>query len=278
MTGGLGRIVAALPALQAADSLVITNGWEELYSLTTLRTIEANSAYIGEALKGLDIVTPEPYHQADYREGKYNLVQGFHKCLGTEGNYYGLVPDTKTTEAWAKFLCKEALGKPIAMIQLKSGATNRDMSQGNAENVIEALKAKGYFPVIIGDLDISFDMTEFHIKDTSITDYVSLIALCDLFIGCDSSGMHIAKAFNKKGIIFFTSTAGQCFYPENFIGYKHPNHPNTVEYPRLFKAEQVQATLNRAKGLSNYTVPVDYLVDAIETLEDIKGNPESNDE
>lgn len=268
INGGLGRVVASLPALYASNSLIITNGWEELFSMTNLKTIEAGSSYIGEAIRDLDVVTPEPYHQAGYRRGEYNMVEAFHRDLGTQGTAYGLFPCPTTTARLHKQVHEAAKGLPLAMVQVKaSGERNlRDLNEDTTKNAIQALRDAGYFPVVIGDTNLGFDLEVYNINNTSITEFVSLIMIGDIFVGGDSSGMHIAKALNKKGIIIFTSTGGTKYYPENFVEFRHPTYENTVEYPRLFRAELLQNNHNTHKGVDQYFVTTEQFADAIQLV------------
>jgi len=282
INGGLGRVVCALPALKLLqekepDTLVIMNGWDDLFLMTDLNTIEAGSVAIGKMLEGYDVITPEPYHQAGYRNGEYDMRYAFAKDLGVEFGKtidYGIRMDSNNVRKYMHHFRNEvadAKGKPLAMIQVKaSGNENiRDLNKETTLNAIEAVKKAGYFPVLVGDTStIPFDLQCYHINNTSLVDYITLLAMCDLFIGGDSSGMHLARAFGKKGIIFFTSTAGIKFYPDWFIEFRHPDHPVTYEYPRLFRAEQKQAKLNEHKGVNKYYISEENFSKAIA---DIKG-------
>ncbi len=47
--------------------------------------------------------------------------------------------------------------------------------------------------------------------------YMSLISESDYFVGCDSVGQHMARAFNKPGTVIMGSTFEQnVSYPEHF--------------------------------------------------------------
>lgn len=275
INGGLGRCVCALPALYKSNSLVITNGWEELYALTDLNCIESNSSLIGQMLENVDVISPEPYHQAGYRKGDYSMVEAFHKDIGTQAEvgeeFYGLYPDPPTNhDMWRKIQEAGAEGKPIVAIQvIASGPGNvRNLNESTTKNAIEACRELGLFPVIVGDENIGFETDCVIARGTSLTEYISLIAISDMFIGGDSSGMHIARALNKRGIIYFTSTSGTKYYPDWFHEFRHPDFLDTYEYPRLFAAEHRQTKRNARIGVNNYTISKDNFLEVIEKIRD----------
>lgn len=278
INGGLGRIVCALPALkilqeQEPETLIIMGGWEELFLSTGLNVVEAGSVTIGKMLEGYDVITPEPYYQSGYREGLYDMREAFARALGVElvePIDYGFRPCPDACMKLLKHLLElpDAKGKPVAVIQVKASGENniRDLNKDTTLNAVQALKDEGYFPVLIGDMGMSYDIPCYVFQKTSLTDFIALIAICDLFVGGDSAGMHIAKAFKKQGIIYLTSTAGIMYYPEWFIEFRHPDHNQTFEYPRLFRAEQKQAKLNAFKGVNQYYISTDLLRESIQKI------------
>ena len=270
VNGGLGRITAALPALKASNSLIITSGWGELFTLTDLYCIESESAMMHSMLDGLDIITPEPYHQAGYRSGKYNMVKAFHKDLGTKGEDYGLTPDVKTSAVmYDKLVSSGAADKKIITIQVRASGdlhNVRNMGKQSVINAVDAARELGHFPVIIGDENIGFELDCSIVRSTTLTEFVSLIGLSDMFVGGDSSGMHIAKALNIPGIIYLTSTAGHKYYPEHFTEFRHPDHKSTFEYPRLFSAEQAQSKKNDRAGVNRYDISKEEYLKTFESL------------
>jgi hypothetical protein len=280
MTGGLGRIVCALPALKLLqekepDTIVVMNGWDDLYLHTNLNTVESSTVAIGALLENYDVITPEPYYQAGYRKGVYDMRYAFALDLGVEfGNTidYGIKLDPALVRKYLSHFqsIPEAQGKPLAMIQVKASGDNlniRDLNEDTAKNAIFACKANGYFPVLVGDLNnIPFNLECYNINNTALSDFITLIAMAELFIGGDSAGMHLARAFGKKGIIYLTSTAGTRYYPDWFTEFRHPDHPVTFEHPRLFRAEQKQSKLNLIKGVNNYSISEEDFNKAIQDI------------
>lgn len=253
MSGGLGRVVSALPALNASNQLVITEGWDELYTMTKLTRIESSSAFIGEALKNEDVITPEPYHTIDYRHGKMNLVESFNSLLGVVGTDYGLYPNPLNVQHWIKHFGEQTT-QPIVVIQPTTSNFVKSMSEQNVKNCIKSCHELGYFPVIVGD-SVPYNHDAYILSGTSVTDFVSIIAIGAYFIGGDSSGLHIARALGKTGILFLTSTSGIKFY-DGFIEFRHPINNKSIETPRLFAGE---ITNNKENELTdfNYVVDVD---------------------
>jgi hypothetical protein len=276
--GGLGRVIAALPALRASKSLVIVAGWEELFANTDIEHASAGATNLVTALHEVDIYSPEPYHTSKFRCGEQNLVESFNSLLGTEGEDYGLFANQFICNDWmGKFEeIEEAKGRRVALIQVRaSGDTNaRDLTEEMSLNAVEACFAAGLYPVVVGSPPL-FDMPCPYFE-TSMSDFIALMSISTLFIGGDSSGMHLAKAMDTPGIICLTSTAGHRMYPEHFKEFRNPKHPCTFEYPRMFNAEERQGFLNVAKGVQDYSISVAEFSEAVEDILQGEGNYEKH--
>jgi hypothetical protein len=274
INGGLGRCVASLPAIhevtrQDPSTIIITGGWPEFWASTGLNCIEMDSLAVEPLISGKDVISPEPYYMNSYREGKIDMVEAFNELLNVEGDNYRMYPNTRAMkELMGSISEQNPDGLPVICIQPKaSGTANiRDLNQDNTLNIIRLVQKAGGFPVIIGDTDLYFDPKCTTVNETNLTQYISLIGLCHAFIGGDSSGMHIAKALNKPGVILLTSTAGIKYYPDHFTELRVPNHEDSKEFPRLFSVETKRMNHNEAGNLGDYVFDEDKLSEAITKL------------
>jgi ADP-heptose:LPS heptosyltransferase len=105
--------------------------------------------------------------------------------------------------------------------------TSRSIKPDHYEQIVNHLKedclilygSKDNFKKNNDTTTVSFENT--HPTLPYIRILMSLIAECDYFIGCDSVGQHIARAFGKKGLIIMGSTGDIPFsYPKDFIIYR----------------------------------------------------------
>lgn len=269
INGGLGRCVSALPALIQRGDIVITSGWEEMFDMTPLKTIESFSGAIGDYLEEYDIITPEPYHLAGVRNGKMSLAEGFHHILGTDPSVTeGLYPDIEASARWM-YHFDSITEKPICVIQAagSSDINPRDLTAESTANAIAVVKEAGYYPVVVGSMP-NYDMDCEVLTDTSLTDYISIISVCKLFIGGDSSGMHIASAFGKKGIICLTATAQQVNCRGNFVTMAPANLMHGKSFPRFFREESKQRVRQIEEGIHKHVFTEEDFEEALTTLKD----------
>ena len=271
INGGLGRVVAALPMLQSMsedpETRIITNGFDELFDLTTLKTIEGSSGNILDVCLSHDVHTPEPYRVSAYLRGEIDMSTAFFKAMGSEETrrFYGLTPAYHSVLRMAKLIQdSNTENKPICMIHpTASGEGNiRNMSQQNVINAIAAAKQDGYYPLVIGVENLGYEIDCLTSGNTSLTDFISLIFLAEVVICCDSAALHLSKALDKRTVVLFTSTAGTKYYPE-MTEFRHPTLTKTFEYPRLFRQEIKQGNINYSNGCDKYIVPVEEFIKSI---------------
>lgn len=240
LSGGAGRIITAIPALEKYaknnpndDFNVLIYGWENLYwnhPLLQQKTFGVGQKGIFNfAVKNNILIAPEPYHLHDYYNQKISLVEAFDRLINNttyhqdlqKPNLYCHSNEIKT----ARKMIKEALeqhqkNKFIVFQPYGSGITlidNRPVdNSGRSLDVDDAL--------LLGQLlsqnavVLYFGPNEYiHPGDQSMINaknipgvdlrfFMAMISECDFFVGVDSVGQHIARAFNKPGLIIMGST------------------------------------------------------------------------
>ncbi|WEV89351.1 hypothetical protein H10PHJ05_50 [Aeromonas phage HJ05] len=235
INGGLGRVLAALPAvLRAAreeeDTLVIVEGWSEAYRGQPINAIEGGSIMLRHMIDGVtgDILCPEPYHLAAVRNGEMNLVEAFDLLINGDVKHH--TPVRVTPQSFAA-LYVQSLGvpmdRPIAVIQpVGSGGVvdSRSMTVTQIQDTVNLLNESGFSVVVLGDVPVLdwAGIREFAVQPGNLhyMDALRLVAGCQLFVGCDSMGIHAAVAHGVPAIAVLGGTAGSKLYPD---------HPDVLE-------------------------------------------------
>lgn len=263
MSGGLGRIAAAIPALERAcanGDIVITNGFEDLYTLADINFIEHSSHGLPLLVGDSDIITPEPYHQGAYRSGEYDMIDAFNVDINRQRDNIetNFAAHKQTTRIMSAFIKENGWKDEFIVVihpQASGEYNNRSMNIETLTNAVKSARALNLFPIIVGveDNESIKHLDALIINETTLFEYVSIIDLCDALVCVDSSAMHIGKLLDKKGIVYLQSTSGCKYYPKNFIEVRHPEHQCNFEYPRLFSAEWKQEVRN-SRNLSPYVI------------------------
>ncbi len=72
----------------------------------------------------------------------------------------------------------------------------------------------------------NFMLNAKNIPNADLRFYMAMISQCDAFVGVDSVGQHIARAFDKKGLVIMGSTFEKnVSYPEHFKIYRNGVQP-----------------------------------------------------
>ena len=96
--GGLGRQIAAIPALEKyvtkhPDTNIITYFWTPIYwgnPILSDRTFDSNTKGIFQMIKDTKIIKPEPYYNTNYINSKINMADAFNEEINgdNEKNAY----------------------------------------------------------------------------------------------------------------------------------------------------------------------------------------------
>ena len=254
ITGGAGRVVSAIPALEKYHRLnpnddfnVIIHGWESLlWSHPTLQHRAIGVAQKGtfdNVIRSTRVVSPEPYQVHGFYNQKLHLVEAFdeiinqtddhshlnYNCLylsriETEGAK-ALLEKYKTEKKSRRSVVFQPYGSGVDMINHQPiDRSNRSLLQEHSTRLIQEMSKSAVvlnashpkFRDKKDTLSVSFDDPQ--------ADYLrrlmGLIYHCDLFVGVDSLGQHIARAFNKPSIVFMGGTCDE--------NYAYPNQSTIV--------------------------------------------------
>lgn len=250
ITGGAGRVIAAIPALEKYHKLkpkddfrVIVHGWDTLYwshPLLQKRTFGANQKGLFDSIiRNTKICSPEPYQNNRFYNQKISLIQAFdeeinktkkHDDLGIPNLYLSSVEDSMIQDFIQAEKAKQKKRKMIVFQPYGSGVDQIATQPVDSSN--RSLTLSAYYQLV---KELSKDAVVFYASQpqfrhpndkTSVTfddkqpylrTMMGLIKHCDYFVGIDSVGQHMARAFDKPGTVLMGATNETNFsYPDHF--------------------------------------------------------------
>jgi hypothetical protein len=286
INGGAGRVITAIPALEKYHRLnpdddfrVIVHGWESLYwshPILQQRTIGVHQKDIFEQyIKPRQVICPEPYYQYDYYNQKISLTEAFdreinntedHKDL-TKPNLYlssyernsvkRIISEFKEQKNKSKLVVFQPYGSAMQIINGRPfDSTHRSIDSDDYLYMIENL-SQDCLIIFFGPDDLRHpgDTITPNLKmfNPDLRMFMALISECDYFIGCDSVGQHMARAFNKPGTIFMGSTFEKnVTYPKHFKIIRNKNR-KPVYSPIRFGGVDSEFTDRLNDGIMNYS-------------------------
>ena len=260
--GGAGRLITAIPALEKyainnpKDNFrILTAAWESLYwahPILQNRTFNINQKGVFDLhMKDRRVVHPEPYQMYEYYNQEKHLIECFDQVINNTQDHsdldkINLYITPQETDA-AQLLInevKQKKGKKKVVVFQPYGSgmkmsNDRPIDDGyRSLDVDFALKliyniSKEHAVIFFGEKELyhpgdSYSASFFD-KGADLRMYTSLIANCDYFIGVDSVGQHIARAFNKKGTVILGSTFEENIsYKDHFTIYRNKYVPTYV--------------------------------------------------
>lgn len=254
LDGGAGRIIAAIPALEKYgrnhpndDWGVIIGGWDSLVWGNTLlqdRTYNPDTKGIFDLyIKEADIVSPEPYRVNGYFNQKLSLAEAFDELINETSDHSDLgVPKlylSKNEEKTAANVIADAKqqqgNKPITIVIQPFGRSARVDRGDIIDDSSRSLDPKSYLALVkklsTKYTSILFAENQFFLPEdnytfklqTDLRGWAGIIEAADYFVGCDSVGQHMARAFNKPGTVIVGSTyAINTTYQDYFQIYEKP--------------------------------------------------------
>ena len=249
ITGGAGRVIAAIPALEKYHRLkpkddfrVIVHGWDMLYwshPLLQKRTFGINQKGLFDSIiRNTKICSPEPYHNNRFYNQKISLVEAFdeeinktkkHNDLDIPNLYLSSVEDStiqdliqseKTKQKKRKVVVFQPYGSGVEQIASQPVDTsNRSLSLAAYYQIVKELSkdavvfyaSQPQFRHPNDNLSVPFDD-----KQPYLRTMMGLIKHCDYFVGIDTVGQHMARSFDKKGTVMMGAT--------NELNFSYPDH------------------------------------------------------
>jgi len=248
--GGAGRAIAAIPALEKyaknhkeEDWAIVVFGWDILFFGNPLLQDRVYSADVkgifNSLLKDSDIISPEPYRVWEYYNQKCSLSEAFDKLINQTDDHSDIgKPNLTLNKAEEKMAAniiadvKSKQNKDITIVIQPFGRSaridNGDIIDDSTRSIephvyyklVKKLSQK-YNIIFMGEPEFA---NQVNLEDSisaklqlDLRGWAAVIEGSDYFIGCDSVGQHMARAFDKPGTILLGSTfAINTTYPDYF--------------------------------------------------------------
>lgn len=245
--GGAGRVVAAIPALEKYARLhpnedwgIVIAGWDQLLwgnPVLQERTYSADTkGLFNNFLKDADIETPEPYRVKGYFTQQLSLAEAFdeeinkttdHSDLGIpnivlskaeEKNAANVIYDAKAQFKKDKTIVIQPFGRSARIDRTEViDDSTRSLEPRNYLELVRKLSAR-YNLVLFAENQFFLPEDTYTFKlQTDLRGWAAIIEAADYFVGVDSVGQHMARAFSKPGTVIVGSTfAVNTTYPDHF--------------------------------------------------------------
>jgi hypothetical protein len=253
INGGAGRVICSIPAFEKYaethdDFIIVCEGGTDFYKGHPILHDKVYDSWhkglFEKEIQHRDCVSPEPYRVWEYYNQKCNLVQAFDIIINELDSPrelqdpkivlnkmelltgYNSVEEIKAGTGKDKVLVVQPFGRSVEQVggNFIADSTSRSFSLNNIVEIINELK-KDYAVIIMSEIHFPLEENEeqskYKVARPQISDmrlWASIINASDHFLGCDSMGQHIAKAFGKTATVVLGST-----YPENI---SYPNDKN----------------------------------------------------
>ena len=260
LSGGAGRIIAAIPALEKFhknnpndDFKVLIYGWENLFwnhPLLQSRTFSAAQKGIFDlVIKNNNLIVPEPYHLNSYYNQRTSLAEAFDEEINKTNNHSDLgspklfchtnelnsaktlIEQAKEKFKKKKFYVFQPYGSGINLVNNKPyDASGRSLDVDDAL-MLGRMLSKDAAVLYFGPNEYihpgdNFMLNAKNMPGVDLRFYMAMINLCDYFVGVDSVGQHMARAFDKPGTVIMGSTfENNVSYPDYFKIYRNGVKP-----------------------------------------------------
>jgi ADP-heptose:LPS heptosyltransferase len=246
--GGAGRAISAIPALEKyvrnnpkEDVRIVIFGWDNLlWGNTLLQDITYGADTKGlfdNVIKDADIiVSPEPYRVPGYFKQELSLAEAFDKEINNTDDHSDIgVPSLFLSKAEEKNAAnliadvKSQQKKNLTVIIQPYGRSARIDRGDVIDDSSRGLDSSAYLK-LVKKLSTKYNLILFAEKtfhqpedtytfklEADLRMWSAVIEASDYFVGVDSVGQHMARAFNKPGTVIMGSTfAKNVTYPDWF--------------------------------------------------------------
>jgi len=286
INGGAGRVIAAIPALEKYAKLnpeddfkVIIHGWEALtwsHPLLQKKTFPANIKGLFDShIKSNRLICPEPYYIQGYYTQRLSMAEAFdqeinetqdHSDLGPAHLYISsfekmsivrILDELKKQYNKSKVLIYQPFGSGASRVSDKVyDKSHRSLGHEQYYQLAERI-SKDCLIVYFGQKDLRHPNDKFTVFlekfNPDLRMYMALISECDYFLGCDSVGQHIARAFDKPGAVVMGATIEtNVSYPDHFRMLRKANRTPVYDPIRISQVDS-EFTHRDNDGIMNFS-------------------------
>ena len=249
--GGAGRAICAIPALEKYARLhpdedwnIIIGGWDTLYFGNPLLQERTYSMDVKGIFKNLikdsQIIHPEPYTLWQYYNQECSLSEAFDKIINETDDHSDLdkpnmylckAEEKSASNILANVKAKQSKDLTIVIqpfgrsARVDNGDIIDDSTRSIEPHVYQQLVKKlsqKYNIILMAEPDFvnlvsQDDQISEKPQGVDLRFWSAVIESVDYFIGCDSVGQHMARAFDIPGTVIMGSTyASNVSYPDYF--------------------------------------------------------------
>lgn len=251
--GGAGRVIAAIPALLKyhknnpnQEWAVVIGGWDTLvWGIPELQdrtySMDTKGVFDNVISKTEEIVSPEPYRVPGYFKQELSLAEAFDVLINNTNDHSDLEPpkmvlsknelfnaakmiiDVKKQQQKQKTIILQPYGRSAQRVDenVIIDESSRSVEPHVYMSLVKKLSTK-YNLIFMGEENQILPQDDITFKPQGdLRMWAAFINEADYFIGCDSLGQHMARAFDKPGTVILGSTfAINTTYPEYFNIYE----------------------------------------------------------
>lgn len=247
--GGIGRVIASIPALLKYQSnhpneewYVSIMGWDYVtLGIPELqdRTInpDTKGSWENYFMKSDELISPEPYRLPNFYKGKLSLVEAFDEIINQTEDHSDLNYETLNLShseirrgQEIIFDAYQKQGKEKTIVINPYGSTAQVCSVGVYDDSLRSIPeymfnklcevlSKDYNIIYLGYKHLLLQENKFVYfpeSDIHMRDWMGVISQVDYFIGCDTVGQHIARATGTPGCVIMGGT--------NPVNMSYPDH------------------------------------------------------
>ena len=233
--GGLGRIIAAIPALLKYHKNHPNDEWSVMipvWDFVTWGISELQERTFNLESKGSfnffwnadKIISPEPYRVPAYYRNEISLREAFDIEINQSTDHSDL-PNLQLKLSYQEKrkaleiieISKSVYKKPKTIVIQPYGSTATPHPSGIFDDSLRSIPdkmlnyfinnlSKDYNLIFMGAKDFHNIKTYRPDPDPNLREWAAIIDSADYFIGCDSCGQHMCKALNKKASVVIAGT------------------------------------------------------------------------